>query len=476
MIKHFCLLVFLYVLVSTSYLVSPLAHAELIPTGDSSFYYQMGGGQPIPVPAYNGAASVPLHVDGDVGLGYDCGVFNPKLTIINSINGIKNGFQSLEQQALNNAKGAVMELPMYAIARADPSLYDLLNNALMGAREDLTASTKSCQTMQNQIAQGQNPYIDWATLSAGNDWQYHMNLASLATASAAGDSDNNNADINQVSAQVAQDNGTTGVPWVQGINTGKNGLYAGGQGQPPIKVIYDTSVAGYNVALQSNRNYDDTSAPAKTDANAHLVNTWANPTLAAQWITNVLGDEIITTYNSGNKQSSPGVGLLPSNQTLTQTVMQNLQNLVSGQSQLTLENLKAVSAPGVMINNSVIAAIKTKSPVTQAILIQKLSQEVATAKIIDEALLAKQLLEEGSQVPPIYSNKPAQKAIDDAIRRLDQAINNFLFNVNVRKQLVSDTVSQLLENTQVQAIQHSTVQASSPPATPLSQGALPSKD
>jgi hypothetical protein len=48
--------------------------------------------------------------------------------------------------------------------------------------------------------------------------------------------------------------------------------------------------------------------------------------------------------------------------------------------------------------------------------------------------------------------------------------------VNVRKQLVSDTVSQLLENTQAQAIQHSTVQASSPAATPLNQGALSSNN
>jgi hypothetical protein len=56
-------------------------------------------------------------------------------------------------------------------------------------------------------------------------------------------------------------------------------------------------------------------------------------------------------------------------------------------------------------------AIQQKEPVTQAILINKLSQEVATGHLIDQALLARQILQEGSQVPAIYSNKAAQEAI-----------------------------------------------------------------
>lgn len=463
-------------IISTSAIIFSVGvHADLVPTGNNPFYYKMGGGQATPVPAYNGASSVPLDVNSNVGLGYNCGLFNPHLSITNSLNAIQNSFQNIEQSVVQNATSAIAEFPLYAVSRADPDLYNLLNNALLGARKDLELSTKSCQVMQQQIGQGKNPYTDWATLSMGNDWQQHMSLTSSSSAnlSAAAKTDNdnnNNDDINLVNQQVAQDNGDTGVPW---IHAGNN---AGGQAQPPILVINDTSIAGYNVILQAGRNYDDTSAPAQTSANAHLVTTWANPQLAANWITTILGDEKITTYAGGDKESTPGVGLLSQDQQLTTQINQNLQNLVTGQTPLTIANLQTVSAPGVMINNAVIQAIQQKDPVTQSILISKLSQEVATGQLIDQALLARQILQEGSQVPPIYSNKAAQEAIQKALSQLDQSINNLLFNVHVRKELVSDTASQLLENTQAEQIGSSTVQPSNAPNGSMENGAVQKKN
>jgi integrating conjugative element protein (TIGR03755 family) len=397
-----------------------LTSADLIPTGNNPLYYKMGGGQETPMPAYNGAASVPLHVDADVGLGYNCGLFNPQLSITNSLNAIKNSFQNIEQSVMANATAAIAEFPMYALSRADPDLYNLLNNGLLGARRDLELSTKSCQAMQSEIAQGKNPYTDWATLSMGNDWKYRMSLANNSLRAGANGTEDNNSDINLVNQQVAQDNGDNGIPWVHGANIGRSGAYAGGQGQPAIFVIHDVSIAGYNVILQSGRNYDDTSPPARTDANAHLVDAWSNPTLAADWIVNVLGDEKITTFAGGDKQSTPGVGLLTANQQLAAQFIQQLQSLVAAQTPSDLKNLQAVSAPGVMINAAVIQAIQQKEPVTQAIIINKLAQEIATAKLIDQGLLARQIVLEGSQVPAVYSNKAAQEATQRALSRLDQ--------------------------------------------------------
>jgi integrating conjugative element protein (TIGR03755 family) len=447
------------------------AHADLIPTGSNSLYYRLGGGQGIALPAYNGAASVPLSVDGDVGLGYNCGVFNPQLSITNSLNAIASSFQNIEQSVVANATAAIAEFPMYVLSRADPDLYNQLNNGLLGARKDLELSTKSCQVMQSQIAQGKDPYADWMSMSMGNDWKYHMSLASSSSLHA-GANDSNSSDINLVKKQVEQDNGDTGIPWVHGANIGRNGAYAGGRYQPAIFVIHDTSVAGYNVILQAGRNYDDESAPAKTDADAHLVDTWSNPKLAADWITNVLGDEKITTFAGGDKQSTPGVGLLPDDQQLTTQMTQQLQSLVSGQTPITIQNLQAVSAPGVMINTAVIHAIQQKEGVTQAILINKIGQEIATAKLIDKGLLARQILLEGSQVPAIYGNKAAQESNQKALARLDQAINNLLFNVKVRKEFVSDTVSQLLDSTHAEQFGNSTTQPNGAPSADMENGAV----
>jgi integrating conjugative element protein (TIGR03755 family) len=230
--------------------ISTTAYADLIPTADAPWYYQLGGGQSVANPAYRSAHTIPLHVEADVGLGYNCGVFNPKLSITNSLNTIQHSFQALQQSIIEHATSAITTLPMYAISRADPALYHLLNNALLSAREDFNVSMKTCQQMQSEINKGQNPYQDWATLSLGDDWQYHMSLA-------ANDKTSSSSDINQVKTVVEQANGDNGVPWVHGVLVGRKGFYAGGKGQPPILVLHDTAIAGYNIILQMHRDYDD---------------------------------------------------------------------------------------------------------------------------------------------------------------------------------------------------------------------------
>lgn len=444
-----------------------LAHADLIPSGNNIFYYRIGGGEDVPMPANISSTSIPLDADNNIGLNYNCGVFNPQLSITNSLNAIENSFQNVSQMVVNNATSAITEFPMYILARANPTLYDLFNNGLLGARTDLDVSTKSCEVMQGEIGQGKNPYTDWATVSAGDDWKYHMGVSSNSHG-------NQDGDINQIKSSVAQDNGTQGVPWVQGTNTGRGDTYAGGEGQPPVYVIHDTAVAGYNVILQSDRNYNDTSPPIKTPANAQLVGTWSDPNQAAHWITNVIGDEKITTFPGGDKQSTPGLGLLPAMQQLSQQVSQNLVQLISGQQEITLANLQAVSAPGVMINASVIDKLRQQPPVTQAILVNKLGQEVATAKVIDQALLARQILQEGSQVPAIYGNKAAQNDIQLGIARLNQGIHDLLFNVQVRKEMSSNTITELMSSTQAQEMDHATVQIAPSSGPELQNGAVPS--
>lgn len=457
-------------ILSAALLSFNISYAQLVPTGNDNFYYQVGGGQDIPMPAYLDTNAVHLSAELNIGLGYNCGVFNPALSIMNSLNNIKNSFENISQSIVANATGAIAEFPMYLIARANPTLYDLLNNGLLGAREDLNISTKSCEVMQNQIGTGQNPYTDWGTISMGDDWKYHMSLAQSASQNGwAGDS---NSDLNQVKQSVQKDAGKNGIAWVQGVSL-HGSKYAGGVSQPIINVIQDTMIAGYNVTLQSGRDMDDTSPPARTSDNDHLVSTWSSPVIAAQWIVNVVGDYKITTYNGGDKGATPGVGLLPQTQTLTQTITQNLTDLVTGASSITISNLQAVSAPRVIINEAVINAIRAETPVMQSILIGKISQQAATAKVIDSALLARQLLQAGSQVPAIYGNQPAQEDINATLKKLDSSINDLLFDVRVNKELVSSTVSSLLENSHSEAVGRSLINPSQS-STPLADGAIPS--
>ncbi len=430
------------------------AHADLIPGGNGSdLYYNFGGGNPAPLPPVANNNRIPLYAKGAAGLGYNCGVFNPQMSLIDSLNSVKSSYQEMVGSILQNATGALTEMPAYAIARADPNLYQQLQSSLFNARQDLEVSTKSCEQVSNEIDAGKDPYDGWLKASLGDTWKYKMNMASSSSLNS-GYLGAANGDINQAKTAVDQDNGASGVVWVQGTSKSDGSKYAGGRGQPEILLINDTVLAGYNILIDpQNRAYDDKAAPPgpgpqNNSPTAGITSIFPAPKDAADWATHVLGDEIITTYPGGRKTSSPGVGLLWDVQAQATQVQQDLTDLVTGVSDMTLTNLKAVSAPRVMINQAVIKTIQQQtSSIMQSIIIQKLSTEVASARVIDKAELTLQLLMVGEQAPPIYANQPAQTAITSAMTRLKDYISQFMFNNDVNQQFVSKTVTQILQET-----------------------------
>ncbi len=100
----------------------------------------------------------------------------------------------------------------------------------------------------------------------------------------------------------------------------------------------------------------------------------------------------------------------------------NLVNLITNQTPINKENLEAVSASGIIISPQVIGAIQNMDSTQQGIMVSKLSQEVATQKVVNKALIARNILQAGSQVPVIAANTPAQKIIHQSLENLDKDI------------------------------------------------------
>lgn len=75
-------------------------------------------------------------------------------------------------------------------------------------------------------------------------------------------------------------------------------------------------------------------------------------------------------------------------------------------------------------------------------------------------------------MPAIYGNKAAHETIQRSVTKLDQAINNLLFSVHVRKELVSDMVTQLLQNTHGEEIGSGAVQSSGVQVEEIKNGAM----
>ena len=390
------------------------------PTEDSFWYYEIGGAEPVSVPANPDVVSVTLGGSAQLGLGYSCSKFDPVAAVTNTLNNIAAGADDMMNAMTAAATSAIAALPALILQRANPGLYDLFQNALLKAEETMQLATKSCEQMETEIAKGKNPYADLITLSKGNDWKVQMGVGGNDAVSA--------------KASVESANGDNGVPWIGG--------QAGGSGQPVLEFTGDIVQAGYNITM--NRPVTDPS-PVPAAASTRLSEIWPTPVDARDWTIEVVGENIVTTCDTCRKDSVPGTGLLPKLYQASAAVTLDIQNLVSGATPPTLENLAKITAPGVAITRQVIEAIRDMPPSEQSVIMGRLVAEISTARTVEKALFARRLLLTGRQVPEVYATDVAREHADAAIAELDKDIENLLFETRVRKEVVSDTVALLLQ-------------------------------
>ena len=417
MIKHnpiHCLVIALTVA------TGPDSYAAQAPTEDGLWYYEIGGAEPVSVPANPAVVSTTLGGSAQLGLGYSCGKFDPVAAVTNTLNDIGSGVDNMMNAMTAAATSAIASLPALILQRANPGLYDLFQNALIKAEETMQLATKSCEQMEAEIAQGKNPYADLITLSKGNDWKVQMGIGGNDAVTA--------------KDTVESSNGDNGVPWIGG--------QAGGAGQPVLEFTGDIVEAGYNINM--NRAVTDTS-PVPAASATRLSEIWSTPGEARDWTVDVVGENIVTTCDTCRKDSIPGTGLLPKLYQESATVTTEIQNLVSGATPPTLANLDQITAPGVAITRQVIEAIREMPASEQSLIMGRLVSEISTARTVEKALYARRLLLSGRQVPEVYATEVAREHADNSIAELDKEIENLLFETRVRKEVVSDTVATLLE-------------------------------
>lgn len=455
------------IFISVSFLLLSLNSAfgdieNLFPSSNTnaSLYYQIGGGQSVPIPPVQNNATVPINAEGNIGLGFSCGMFNPVNTIANSLNNFKDSVQNVPGTIVSNATSAIVSFPMYKLAQADPKLYNILNNNVIGAHNQFALNMKSCNSMQSEALKGQDPYNNWITVSRNNDMKNQM---------AFGD-----GDLNKAMSKVNQTQGDNGVPWATPGSA--LGTYAGGLGQAPIMVVHDTVIAGYNVML--GRNATDTSAPGKSDKNQSLLNYWGSPEDAATWIVSVVGDQKITTCTEASckKDSTPGRGLLPYVQATTMDIQKKLVDLISNPSAVNEKSLMAVSAPGQVVSPALLENIRMMNRNAQSNTIATLSQNIATTRIVNEALLAINMLQMGSQVPNIHSVGAAQKILANAINRIRSEINGIMYSINIRRQLNSNVMGSIMKYNQEQNAQAASIPRLGEKAVSIENGAVVKQD
>ena len=394
----------------------PESHGAIADT----LYYRIGGGSVL-----SPAASRRNTQLINVGVGWNadlmCGNFDIDTTVKNQLNGVTDGFQDLMGEVIESATSAVASLPAMVIQRANPQLYDLLTNGVLQGRLDFDKSQLSCKSMAQKMT-------DYAYNSAWTQAAKAENYQGIV----AGEQDAVRAE--QEAAKEAAKNGKR---WVGGERRG-------GQGQPPIKVITDTTVAGYNIL--NNRSATDNSAISASSCEGESCHLWGTPDEAAKWMTRVIGEQNINVSPENDESGSEtnrsgtqaGTGLTPLIEEEQEKIAEVLNDLVNGSLPPTPENLAQASGGQLQLTRGVVDALHDDPDA--AMLGQRLSGEMALSRVMEQALTARRTLLAGMREPNIAGEKEAQSQLGQDTQQLDRELDQLRLELEMRRML-SDNAS-----------------------------------
>lgn len=388
--------------------------------------YEIGGGYIADAPTR--VHTVPVL---EMGIGWDlnmeCGEFDPRISVSNQLNGITQGFRNMMDNIIQSATGAVASLPALAIQRANPGLYDMLQQGILQGKMDFEWAETSCEEMSRVLMGEQSfPFEKYKLSIKTNNWADEIS-------SSGGDA---------IRAKEALDNtnhGNEGADWACGTTRG-------GTGQQPIRALRDVVQVGYNIMFDRTNSCATSTIGAATGQGTPLWEYWNGPVAASNWAVQVVGDIEIRTCDGCKKMTgTPGKGLTYMHRDMTDVLADDLEDLVTGATQLTWQNLNRVSAPpGVVVNDIVIMSIRKRSPQAQGRMIRKLAGEIAYARLVEQGRLITQLLRTGVKEPNVAALEPAKILVDDAIDQLQVELSQLDLEIKTRKAIAKETIQQIL--------------------------------
>lgn len=388
---------------------------------NSVLYYRIGGSESSQRAPNPGVLSVKLGLSGLARMNFSCGRFDMAITVQNLLNNLRR----LGTQVTNAVQAGVAALPMYIFQRAMPGLYELFQTYLAKAEKEWQIALKSCEEMEAQIRRGEDPYEDYVKLAKGEAWKSEANSTQDAV---------------QAKENVEKNRRTEGMVWVGGVK-------AGGANQKPIRPVSDSTIAGYN--LQLNRSV--LGGATTTTANAQNFRlTRAFPTAqdAATWAVSVIGDQELATCSEGGcpaAGATNGVGLLPKIEAEFATASAQVARLANGSGVPPAADIDAAQAPGIAISRELIDALRALPPADRNLVAGRLAMEIAQARVLDKALLVRNAIMIAASGVPEIERSPAGPALKAKLADINQLIEDMLFDVKTRREVVSQTALTLLE-------------------------------
>ncbi len=346
-----------------------------------------------------------------------CSKFDPKLSVDYALTGLKETMSTIE----SIPKTVISSLPGVVFCRALPGVCELAQEYTARYENRFNLAVKSCEQMIADATQGRNPYQDIIDVTVENAWTQGSSQ-------------------NKTPSQVQKDMSDfkdKGVTWVGNEKHG-------GRGQRQIRPVRHTIAAGWCIANGESRTDCETSA-----AQNEYTETWRTVAELKQWITDVAGDIGFWIYEGAPApQSYPGLGLnakVSEREPLIKAKLEQLMQTPADQIyDIDPEDLEFLSSSSQQMLPRIIATLQVDP--NKQWLLERLANEIASAQVLDQALLARRLFLIGSKEPNLYTHKKfIFNEVGQAIKRLNDEIDQLLMEAEARGKVVSDFVIRILE-------------------------------
>ncbi|PUA30394.1 MAG: integrating conjugative element protein [Cellvibrio sp. 79] len=403
---------------------STMAGDIVRPTGDGSWYYAIGGGDPMMYYHQSNKTTLNLSAGAEWNMFRGCS-FDPSFGIAETFSDMKHNVYGLSDDVLGAATAVFSAWGLSKIQENWPGLYDTLTKGLKDAKETYTLSLKTCRDAKADLRAGRDPVEGWIAVTRKSSWD---------KASKAGE--------NPVTAEesIEATAGNSGVTFAGGIKKG-------GLGQPPIRIVEDTIGAGYEHQVGSLAPED----PDDVTGDSNIARVFPTATSATSWATAVVGEREVRTCASCDKlKTKMGQGLRFQYRKEREVVSADLKPLMSKplNYKMSAAELDKLSVPGMglVINDLTIQDLKRAPLDEQAILANKLTGEIALARAMEKALIVRDLLNAGAQEPNIASvGDAASTEIDYSRQRLQAEIDNILFETEVRQKVITNAAGTIAQ-------------------------------
>ncbi|WP_105903699.1 hypothetical protein [Vibrio gangliei] len=348
-----------------------------------------------------------------------CGKFDPNLSVLNSFN--DGNLNVLFNNVITSAVTSVQGFAGQLMKEMNPGFYEFLENGIDLGYNDYLSSLQSCEEMQKFIKNAPE-----------NIMKFTSQQEEMAKYSEQG-----NVDIIDLTRSGSRLNGDAGV-------TGVTGNKFGGAGQRPLKVVAQTSLAGYCGLTET------TSGDCSDVVGTNVTGSGGTSSTAIKKIfaTNQEAEDFaVELLGETNYRTCSGCETIRTTppQSIAQLVEKESTELVQKLTELTQdrnitqEKLDDVSAPNYQITEATITALRAEQTDSRQVFIERLAFDVASSKTIDKIIATRQILLTGRSNANITGNEAMMMEVNSKLNALTEQINNFQQEIALRDSINSNT-------------------------------------